>query len=118
MDAPFQLDPHRQLVWDSEVSAVVLGKGEQYFLIPLHFNEHAEAITLQIARERGYGYAGVMGFKDGNCAARCEPGMELTMCAASFAFALLYVAPLLKTAKKDDSVSFLEDLLKLEDPRV
>lgn len=117
MDAPFQLDPQQQLVWDSEISAVVLGKGEQYFLIPLHFNEHAQAVTLSIARERGYAYCGVMGFKDGQCAVKCEPGMELTMCAAAFGFALLHVAPKLSAAQTDDSLDWLTKLHALKDER-
>jgi len=121
MDAPFQLDPHQQIAWDCPVCAVVLGKAAEFFLIPLHFDEHAQEVITEIAKQRGYSYAGVMGAtRDGQCSAKVEPANPEAACVmmhAAFAFALLYVAPLLKTEKKDDSADWLRKLMALKDPR-
>ena len=122
MDAqpPYRLNAHQQIAWDCEVSAVVLGKGEEHVLIPTSrdgVDEHAQAVTLQIAKQRGYEYCGVMGYgKNGECLAQSEPtnpGAVYTMMFAAFTFARLFIAPKLK----GDSVDWLERIFQLPDPR-
>lgn len=122
MDAPYKLDPMQQLVWDSEISVACLGRNDgEHVLIPLPFDAHAQAVTLQIATERGYSYCGAFGFRAGDCSSVVEPTNPDAlpiMLQAAFTFAR-QIAALLKptAAAPDDSAEWLANLFKLEDPR-
>jgi hypothetical protein len=105
------MDAQQQVAWDCSISAVVLGKGEEFVLCPLDAPTPASEA---LARARGYEYAGVFGFRDGQESMSCEPGMERTMCAAAFAFAEFVHARL---TPKGDGVDWLERLYRLPDTR-
>ena len=115
MDAPYQLNPMEQLVWDSEISCNVLGKGERFVLIPNPVDFSSP--SLAIAREGGFAYCGVLGFRAGECSAQVDPenpGAVLVMLHASLAFAK-YVATRLQPP--DDSIEWCRKLHALEDTR-
>jgi hypothetical protein len=117
MDAPYQLNAMEQLVWDSEISCNVLGKGERFVLIsnPVDFSSP----SLAIARESGFAYCGCVGYKAGECSAQVDPANPdalLTMLHASFAFTK-FVATQVQPSAKDDSAEWCANLWKLEDPR-
>lgn len=107
------MDAQQQLVWDSEISAVVLGNGEEFVLVPL---DEDTPDSLVLAAARGFSFCGVLGYKDGAMSARPEPHPDATcaMTYASFAFAQ-YVAA--RIGRGDNSADWLEELWKLSDSR-
>lgn len=110
------LDAQERLVWDSEVSAVVLGRGKDFVLVPL-FDRELDATKLAEAQSRAYTYAGVLSIsKDGQPGTECEsrPGAALTMLHAALVFAQEMAGRL---RPKDDSAAWCERLHALEDPR-
>jgi len=111
------MDAEEQLVWDAEISAVILGKGEEFVLIPL--DGTPTPAFLELAKARGYEYCGVAAYKDGQCSASCErnPGAVHTVMCASFAFAR-YVAAKTHLKPEGDGADWLERLATLVDPRV
>jgi hypothetical protein len=70
-----------------EICAAVYGKDEDLVLIPLPVDERSR-LALEYATANSLPYCGIMGF-DGECHAKCEPGMEatLTMLSAAVPFA-------------------------------
>jgi hypothetical protein len=84
------VDAHQQLAWDYPISAVVLGKEDDFVLIPLHdVNPVLRGYATAKATAMGFCYAGTMGY-DPQCnkaLAECEPGMEKTMACAVPKFA-------------------------------
>jgi hypothetical protein len=110
------MDAQEQLVFGGEISVAVLGKGADFVLIELQ-GEIDEDAT-EDAREKGYTYCGVLGVKDGQAGAKCEPHPDAvyTMLHAGLAFAQL-VADRLKPPPKGDGVEWLTALFALEDSR-
>ena len=108
------MDAHEQIVWDGEVAAAVLGKGEDFAL--LFLNGPLDDATTKNALDRGFSYCGVLGIIDGRCAVKCEPRPDaaLTMMHAALAFAQ-QVAELLRP--RGDSVEWLDALYCLLDTR-
>jgi hypothetical protein len=113
MKPPYELDAHQQLVWDSEVSCVVLGSQSQtdrFLLVPLPMPEGMTGV-LAVAKEiRDYAYAGTLAFNAGESSAVCEPGMEATMVNAALVFGKV-------VAELSPDVLELERMYRLEDTR-
>lgn len=57
------MDAQEQLVFESEISVAVLGRGAEFVLIRLN-GEIDEDATVRAA-EKGYRYCGCLGVKDG-----------------------------------------------------
>jgi len=110
------MDAHEQLVFGGEISVAVLGRGADFVLIELQGEIDEDATDA--AREKGYTYCGVLGVKDGQAGAKCEPHPDCiyTMMLAGLAFAQL-VADKLRAKPKGDGVEWLTALFALEDPR-
>src|SRR6185437_7765690 len=89
MKPPYELDSHQQLVWDSEVSCVVLGSQSQpdrFLIVPLPLSQGITAVLAVAKATRDYAYAGTLAFNAGESSAICEPGMESTMVHAALVF--------------------------------
>jgi len=110
------MDAQEKLAWDGELSAAVLGRGEDFTLVFLDgpINEVATAN----ATGRGFEYCGVLAVVDGQCHAMCEPhpGAVYPMLHASLAFAQ-QVAHKPKPEQSGDSVDWLRRLWNLPDTR-
>jgi hypothetical protein len=106
-------DTHEQLVFDSEISVAVLGKGEEFILVRLGKGLDD---TSADAMDNGYSYAGVIGIKDGVPGVQCEPdpASMRVMVLAGLAFAGM-IAEQLKQHQM--STDFCERLFALPDPR-
>jgi hypothetical protein len=105
------MDAQETLVFNSTVTAAVLGRGEQFALVYLPYSQ-AEAF--QYGKE-GFRYAGVVGLLNGKVEIVSEPDLEariLTLLAA-----LRFAQDLIPSAANDDSVEWLTKLHALEDPR-
>lgn len=111
------MDVQEQLVWESEVSAAVLGNGEEFVLIRLDINEECEQAAIERAISKGFVYCGVLGFKNGHAAVRCgdDPGAIYTIAHASVAFAHVIAQHLRR--QQGDAVDWLESLHSLPDTR-
>jgi hypothetical protein len=113
MTPPYELDSHQQLVWDSEVSCVVLGSQSQpdrFLLVPLPMAESMTGVLAVVKQTRDYAYAGTLAFNAGESSAVCEPGMEATMVHAALLFGKL-------VAELSPDVLELERMYRLEDTR-
>lgn len=114
-----QQDEQERFALRSDFSCAVLGRGEEYVLIPLDDGPIDEAATMDAAR-KGFWYCGVMGVINGVAAARCNPDLECqrVMMAAAFGFALKYAEHIRQKPNGDgDEVAWLEQLMRLEDAR-
>ena len=116
------MDAITKLVWDSEFSVACLGRVQSdntvaYMLAPLDCKGHplSEEQT-DLARLRGYSFAGVFGYRDGVADCLPEPGEQSwrVMVKATPEFLTLLAARL---APKGDAVSWLERLAQLPDDR-
>src|SRR5258708_13337164 len=109
------MDAMEQLVFDSEISVAVMGRGGEFVLVRLDGGID-ETATEEAAR-KGYAYCGCLGIKDGVPGAKCEPDPDCvyTMMHAGLAFAQL-VADRLKQKPKGDGVECLTRLFALPDP--
>jgi hypothetical protein len=107
-------DANEQLILDSEISVVVLGRGERFFLFRSGETTLEEAQT--VARLNGYTYCGVIGVTDGEAKVVCESDAASlrTMLHAGLAFAGM-IAESLK--QNQLSADFCERLYALPDPR-
>lgn len=113
-DAMRVLDVEERLVWESEVSVAVLGRGKDFVLIRLDVNQ-SDATAL--ARSRGFFYCGALGIRDGQPSAECScPDAAFTMMHAALSFAQ-EMAMAGRLRPKDDSAAWCERLHALEDPR-
>ena len=56
------MDAHEKLVWDAEISAAVLGKADEFVMIPLTDDPIPEDVKLNAIRH-GLAYVGVMGYQ-------------------------------------------------------
>lgn len=110
------MDAIAQLVWDSQISVAVLGRGNDFILIPLNETGVPMSETLlATARDRDFVFAGVFGFINGEAKCKSESLDALpTMCAAIPAFVEFLRERL---APKSDAVDWLTKLHALEDPR-
>lgn len=110
------MDAHELLVSESEYSVAVVGRAGEFYLFPTRepIDEAAKAAALR----RCFGYCGVMGVKNGQASAQCEPTPDAvyTMMHAALAFAQ-QVADRLRPPTKGDAVEWLESLYRLEDTR-
>lgn len=104
------MDATEKLILQSTASAVVLGSGDKFVLIPLEGT--LPQASLDLAAARGYGYAGVIAVVNNQVEIE-GPERELLLLAA-VPFAEYVVA---QTAAKDDSAEWLARLWSLEDPR-
>ncbi len=106
-----RLDAQQALAFSSEFCCAVLGNlAHGFMLVPLDGPPLA-AEDVERAHERGYQFCGVLGFVNGQCVARTEPGIDaVSVCAAATRdFAALVVA-----RTKDD---WLERMWELPDTR-
>jgi hypothetical protein len=109
----------QQLVSDSAFSVCVLGRGQEFVLVPL--DRDIDSATTKMVTEKCFIPCGVMGIlKTGEARAAVAPGMDaesLTiMMRAGLVFAQL-AADRLRPTPKDDFVQFAESLFALEDER-
>lgn len=109
-------DAQEQLVWDSEVSVAVIGKGGEFVLIRLDENGEGDEALIVEALKKDYAYCGVLGVKNGQAGAKCQPNPDAvyTMMHAGLAFAQEMAGRL---KPKDDSEQWLWRLWSLKDPR-
>jgi len=108
------MDAQQQLVWDSEISVVVLGKGTEFVLVPLGEPGPIPKEITEDAKRRGLRFCGVLGrFKDGSAGMECEPDVESmsVMARACFGFAGLL------ERQTGDSAEWLKKLWTLPDTR-
>lgn len=107
----------QQLVNESQIAAAVVGKGEEFRLIPITA-DGPDTTAMQAAMGRGFEYCGVMGWANGQARSRCEPSMEAIgiMACASLAFAEM-VAAQLKKQQAGDGTEWLQKLWELPDTR-
>lgn len=114
-----RLDEHEQLVWntaDGGICAAVMGRGEEFALVPLPASDAEMDKALESALAKGLSYCGVLGFKDGQSAVRCEhPAAIYTMMHAGLAFSHLIAQALRR--QQGDAVDWLERLHSLPDSR-
>ncbi len=108
------MDAHEQTVFESELAAAVMGKGEDFRLFWL--DGPLDDATTKDALDRGYEYAGVLAVINGQCHAKCaeRPGAVQTIVAAAVDFAQQVAE---KLQPKGDEVKFLERLYRLPDTR-
>ncbi len=111
-------DAEEKLVFESEMAAGVLGKGEDFVLV--HFNDKPfDTAQLAEAKARGFAWCGVLGLCNGVPQARVSPDNPeaiYTMCFAGLAYAHL-VAEHLRPQPKSDAVEWLSRLHALPDAR-
>ena len=102
------MDAQQRIAHDCDRSVAVLGKGEDFVLVPL--DGPLDAALTKRAEERGFCFCGVMGLEDGLPVAKCEPGPDtaVTMMHAALVFAQQVKGP---------DVDWLERLWQLPDPR-
>lgn len=108
------MDAVSQLVWDASDATAVLGRGEDYLLIPLGPGPINPDIV-EDAKRRGFRLCGALGTVNGRVAAKWEA-------ADPDALAVMVLAVLAFTQgdeklKADDSADWLERLYSLPDCR-
>jgi hypothetical protein len=109
----------KQLILESEFSAIVLGRGEEFVIVRLQCDD--DDATGHEAIAQGLRFCGVLAMRDGAPVAKVEPsnpGAIYTMMFAGLRFAHMVVErerP--RTRTKGDSVDFLSRLFALDDPR-
>ena len=110
------MDIQEQLVFDSEISVAVLGKGRDFVLIRL--DGKVDEAAMEEAKSKDYAYCGVLGVKDGQAGAKCEPNPDAayTMMHAALAFAQ-QVNERLTSRAMGDSAEWLTRLFELPDTR-
>ncbi len=103
------MDAHEQTVFEGELAAAVMGKGEDFRLFWL--DGPLDDSATKDALDRGFQYAGVLAVINGQCHAKCA---VQTMVVAALDFAA-HVAERLRP--KRDEVEFLEQLYRRTDGR-
>ena len=114
-------ESQRQLIRESEFTAIVFGKGEDFVLLRCNGDEGDSSIDeAKNAGERGMLFCGVLALvEDGQFKADISPTNPTavyTMAFAGLAFVHL-VADRMKRQQTDDFVRFAEGLHRLDDPR-
>ena|SRR5437660_1188586 len=114
-------ETQKQLILNSEFTALVFGKGEDFVLLRCNGDDNdSEMSEAKNAGERGMGFCGVLALtEDGQLKADVSPtnpaAMYTTM-LAGLAFTLM-VADRMKPKQRDDFVRFAEGLHRLDDTR-
>jgi hypothetical protein len=106
------MDRLQQLAWDSPLCAAVVGKGDDFVLLPLEglISEAAK----QDAAKRELQFCGVVGLRDGSVEVEMESPVDqeaLRIMARAVASFTERFAP------RSDGVDWLERLYQLPDPR-
>ena len=111
------MDATEQLVWESEISAGVLGNANGQFIL-FWFDDTLDRTAMAAAVDRGFGYCGALGVVDGRAVVEPGPQSEASraLSFASLEFART-VAEHLRPERKGDSAEWLEALFRLPDPR-
>jgi hypothetical protein len=113
-------ESQRQLILNSEFTALVLGKGEDFVLLRCNGNDDdSEMSEARNAGERGMVFCGVLALEDGQLKADISPtnpAAVYTMMLAGLAFTPM-IADRMKRKQTDDFVRFAEVLHRLDDPR-
>ena len=104
------MDATEKLILQSTASAVVLGNGDQFLLVPV--DGALPQASLELAKTRGYGYAGVLCVVNGHV--EIEGPVRDLLLLAAVPFAEYVVA---KRTTTGDSVAWCESLMRLEDTR-
>jgi hypothetical protein len=111
---------HRQLILESDLSVIVMGKGEEFIIVRLDGTDEYDEITKAEIAAKGYSFCGVLGLKDGQPCASCNSRGDLAvvhlMMLAGMTFAHVVVDRLKDQAKRE-SASWLERLYSLPDTR-
>jgi hypothetical protein len=104
-----------KLVLRSTCTAAVLGRGDNFLLVYLDGKSIPEAEMLE-ANTQDFLFRGVVGLVNGRVEVECEPVLEakLIVLRAAIAFAQNLTAP---RVPNGDAVSWLENLIRLEDDR-
>lgn len=112
------MDGHQMLAHESEFTVCVLGKGEDFVLVPVSGDASSGETLCEYAAARGFSYCGCMGVVNGKAAAKSLPDLDsaFTMMHAAFAFASL-AADRLKRPEGGDFVEWANRLWSLPDPR-
>jgi hypothetical protein len=116
-------ESQRQLIRESEFTAIVFGRGEDFVLLRCTGTDddyHYDLIKARDAGERGMDFCGVLALtEDGQLKADISPrniGAVYTMTFAGLGFVHL-VADRLKAQAKSDSAEWLTRLFLLPDTR-
>ena len=113
------MDPQQQLVFDSEISAAVLGKGSEFVLIPLPKQTPLDKAQVTRCNARGFLLAGFLGLKEGHVRVEREsahPEAAEPLLHGAIAFCLQN-ADKLQSDSSADSIRWLEQLYSLPDLR-
>lgn len=117
-----QMDSHERLIVESENEScvAVVGRGEEFLLIPLGTQPAVREARVAEAHRRDFAYCGVLGVQRGRVALEIAPENPTAarpMCFASIAFAREVADRLLPTQHTGDSIEWLAALASLKDPR-
>ncbi len=110
------MDAMEHLVCESEIAVGVLGRSEDYVLIPLDGHGPIPQRVIDDAKRRGFQFCGVLGIVNGRAAAKCETDTDAVgvMLLAAMGFAQQVTD---KLKSKDDGADWLERLWELPDTR-
>ncbi len=112
------MDALEKLVWDADDAVGVLGRGEDYVLVPLDGQGPIPQEAIDDANRRGFRFCGVLAIMNGQAAAKCEadPDAVGVMMLAAIGFAQ-QAAEKLKAKPKDEGAEWLRRLWELPDTR-
>jgi hypothetical protein len=112
------MDAMERVTWNADEVVGVLGRGEEYVLVPLNDEAPIPDAVMDDAHRRGFKFCGVLCVIEGRAAAKCEPDLEAvgTMVLAAIGFAH-QVADKLKHQQRGDGVNWLRRLWTLPDTR-
>jgi hypothetical protein len=117
-----RLDEQEALAFDSEFCCAVLGHIDRGFVL-VDLGRDSLNVDELLQAHKGFHYAGILGYRRGECVARCEPDADsISICAVAateFAqrVAQRRVGDRIELKPKDDSATWLETLYRLRDPR-
>jgi hypothetical protein len=111
-------DAEDKLVFESEMAAGVLGRGEDFILVHLN-DKPLDAAVLAEATAKGFAWCGVLGLLNGKPEVQLSPEnpeAARTMCFAGLAFAHI-IADHMRPQNPGDAVDWLTRLHALRDAR-
>ncbi len=105
-----------QLVWDSKISAGVLGNANGEFIL-FWLDKSFDKTAMTAATDRGFGYCGALGVLDGRAVA--EPGPQPEGARALLFAGLEFARTVAEHLRpeKGDAMEWLESLYRLADSR-
>jgi hypothetical protein len=108
------MDAQQQVVWNAEISAAVLGNAAGHSVV-IDLDRSLPS-DLDLFKQHGFTWCGVMAYSNGQCSASCELTVEAMSCLASaaFQFAQLVAARL---KRGNENTAWLERLYQLPDTR-